>query len=336
MAHEWHSGVLNASSWHGLEVVKSMTTALDLISAGIDSKAYPLRVDLEKMKTVTGHDVPGAAVVATYAGQSRIVHGTVGARYTPLDLNEWRETIIAAVAAGARPAGAFALRGGSRVLATFELPGQDGEEIRSYLNIVDSLDGSLQFMAGGTSIRTVCANTLSMSFAADGHGYAKIRHTASINDRAASVRSAIDAHLTEGKTVAELYRGARDMKLSKDDAMQIFGALFPVAEDGDTKTMTTRLENDRAEATAAMKRPENFAGSTLATLWNAATWTVDRDANGAAKAARGDSDKLDSLLFGTRGKRIAEVRGIIESVLKTGSFAAPTKKTAKKSSAVAA
>lgn len=321
MAHEWHAGVLNASSWHGLEIVREMNTAEDLIKAGEETKAYPLAVQLEKMKTVTGLTVPGSAVVATYEGDTRIAHSAVGGKYKPLNPKEWRATIECAVKAGAKPAGAFALRGGTRVLATFEIPGGNGGTgIRNYLNLVDSLDGSLRFGAGGTSVRTVCANTLSASFSADGAGYAMVKHTASINDRSALIRDAIEAHVKQGDEIAKLYREAKKTCLSRDEALQIVNALFPAPENGDSQKLASRKKNVRAEAAKSMNRPENFDGSNLATVWNAATWLIDRDSDGNAKAARGDADKLDSLLFGARNKRVQEIRNVIQVVLRDGSI----------------
>ena len=34
MSHEWDRGVLNASSWHGLEEIGVMASAEDIIDAG--------------------------------------------------------------------------------------------------------------------------------------------------------------------------------------------------------------------------------------------------------------------------------------------------------------
>ena len=317
--HEWHSGMLTRSSWHGLETVAEMATAQDLIAAGETSGAYPTDIRLEAMATETGLAVPGAAVVASYADSSRVAHAAVGRRYTPLDPREWRATIEAAVQAGATPAGAFALRGGTRLLATFEIAGGNGgTAIRNYLNLVDSLDGSLQFLAGGTSIRTVCANTLAAAMRADGKHAARLRHTASINDRAEVLRGAIAHHVESGQAVAQLYREAAQAELSRVEAESVFELLFPAASDDDSPRKRGRKTNRRSEAARAMHRAENNAGRTLATLWNGATWLVDRTADGSPRPARGNADKLDSLLFGSRAKRVEEIRNVIEVVLRDG------------------
>jgi len=319
-----NAAVFTASTWHGLEELRGMETAADLIRAGEECFAFPTKISLEEMITSSGLVVPGSAVVAEYLNKERICHAAMGARYTQLDPVEWRATIEAAVAAGAKPAGAFALGlRGSKVLATFEIPGGNGgTSIRNYLNLIDSLDGSSAFVVGGTSIRTVCANTVAMSMAKDGAGMAKVRHTSSINEKADALREAIQLHVENGEKVAGLYRTARDTQLSRVEADTIFEMLFPSAKEGDSQRKATRKTNLRAAAARSMRREENSEGATLATMWNGATWMIDRDENGEARSARGGADRIESMLFGSRGKRVEEVRNIIEVVLADGSVEA--------------
>jgi hypothetical protein len=334
MAHEWNAGVLTQSSWHGLESVEALPDAETMIRRGEETGAWPTAVSLEKMVTASGLKVPGSAVVAEYLSGDRIAHSAVGNKYRPLDVKEWRETVRAAVKAGAKPAGAFSLRGGSRVLATFEIPGGNhGSGLANHLNIVDALDGSLMHIAGGSTIRVVCANTLAVAMGgrkskdAAANGFATIRHTASINDRVAALREAIEVHIQTGEKVRDTYSKAREARLAKPDAEAIFAKLFPLATEEERKQsprMATKLENAHNAAIKAMMRSENFEGPTLASIWNAATWMVDRDEDGKSRPCRGDADKLDSLLFGTRADRIAEVQSIIEVVLADGTFAKMT------------
>ena len=68
-----------------------------------------------------------------------------------------------------------------------------------------------------------------------------------------------------------------------------------------------------------MRLPQNWEGPTLASIWNAATWVIDRDVEGNARATRGDDrNRLDSMLFGSRADRVEEVRAVIEVVLRDG------------------
>lgn len=320
MTHEWHAGVLSRSSWHHLESVEELPDAETLIRRGRETGAWPTAVELEAMVTASGLEVPGRAVTATYLDGSRRCHAAMGDRYRPLAVAEWNETVRAAVAAGARPAGAFALREGGRILATFEIDG-GANGIRNYLNLVDSLDGSLAHIAGGSSIRVVCANTLSAATARDGKGMAKLRHTASINTRTEALREAIEEHVKTGGEVARLYGEARQAELSRPEALDLIEQIWPTPDAKlreDKPRTATRMLNARKAAARAMNLPENNEGRTVATIWNAATWLVDRDEHGEHRPARGGADSLDSLLFGSRGREVERVREIIQVTLADG------------------
>lgn len=323
MAHEWYTGVLTSSSWHGLEQVESIPDATTLIRRGEETGAYPVDVQTRPIVTVDGLRVPGAAVVAQYLDGARVAHAAVGEGYVALRPDAWRETIQAAVRAGARPAGAFALRGGTRILATFEVDSA-ANGIKSYLNLVDSLDGSLAHSCGGSSVRVVCANTLAISLGQDKGTDVRIRHTAGLHDRVEHMRRAMERYLIEGKSVAEMYALAEEDRLSRPDAEEIMAALFPEPTEEERKQNPRQaLNRDKAREAIviAMRRPENFAGPTLATVWNGATWLVDRAEDGTARRTRG-GDPLDSLLFGSRGTRVTEIRRVIEARLAPSQIAA--------------
>lgn len=334
MAHEWHAGVLSQSSWHGLEVVETIPDAATLIRRGKELGAYPTRIRREKAVTATGLAVPGECMVGDYQDRASIAYGMVGGKYHPLDIEQWEETIKAAVDAGAKPAGAFALYGGARILATFEINGAQ-QGIQSYMTLVDSLDGSYKFRAGGTSIRVVCANTLSASFGdernkgVDHDKAVALKHTKSINDRAHYVRQAIQAYLAEGQTVRAQYEAALATKVSKSDFASLAEALFPTTEivrDKSGELVNTgnqlqgkalaRAENKQTELALACSRAENNEGATLATVWNGATWMLDRDDEGNHRAARGGASSLESMLFGSRSERVNEIHQIMVTVLR--------------------
>jgi hypothetical protein len=297
-----------------------------MIRRGEETGAWPVRVDLETMTTETGLSVPGKGIVGTYADGSRRVHKAVSDSYVFLDPKEWRAGCEAAVKAGARPSGVFALgKGGGKVLATFEVDasGKGSGRFRNFLNLVDSLDQSASYCAGGSSIRVVCANTFKASMAADGHRYAKLRHTRSINDKAELLREAIEAHVKEGSEISKLYEAARERELHRDDAMALIAELWPIPakDSGKSSATITKATNLRSAAVRSMKLDVNEeqgsnGQNTLATIWNAATWMVDRDEKGNARKLRGNADPIEALLFGERGKRIEKVRKVMVRVLR--------------------
>lgn len=320
MSHEFDRGGMTASSWHREETIVEMITAEDMIRVGRSLGAYPVNVWREKLQTVNTGVVAQLieAIVADYENHPARVLGAVGGKYHAMTPDNWNEIIQAAVDAGAKPVGAFSLRNGTRVLAVFEISHKDGWI--DYLTICDSFDGSTHLQIGFSSIKVVCMNTYNAAMARDGKNFAKIRHTASLHSKVNAMKEAIKEGIRTGKSIRELYDRTEHAKLSEEQAHKVFDMMFPPADAEATDHAKTRAENKRAEAVQAMQRPENNAGDTLATLWNAATFLVDRDGDGAARPCRGGADMLDSLLFGTRAKRVAELQHIVEVVMRDGTI----------------
>lgn len=325
MAHQWHRGVLNASSWHGLETVESIPDAATLIKRAEELGSWPVAVDKVPMITVgDALAVPGGAVVGTYADGTRKAYGAVGVQYKPLSPAEWRATIEAAEKAGAKPSGAFSLYGGARVIATFEIPGgNEGTGLVNNLVIADSFDSSTKHIMGGTSIRVVCANTMSMMLGEQNH--AAVRHTSSVDNAAKVLREQIEKHIKTGETVRALYAQARKARIGdfpKATIQSFLEALYPSPAAGDKGAVRTKKIAAQDEFFTAMKREENRdGGGTVAELWNAATYLIDRKADGSPRDVRGDKDgtgRLASMLFGSRGKEVQEAQMLVEELLANG------------------
>jgi len=311
----WDRGVLDASSWHGLEEVGVFTDADSLIQHGEQAGSYPVSLSAEALFTRDGLTASLKALVAKYPAHPDRIVGTNGSRYRATTPDEWRGMITAAYHAGAKPTGAFSLCEGSRVLATFDVGDANG--LRTQLVLADSFDGSLRLTAGFTSVRVVCANTLAAAMREDGSGMAQLRHTASLETNVKILRDGISDCVAKGRRVRDLFERASQVHLSREAAEKAFDALFPKAPEGSSKVLETRLDNERTDAIRAAHHPINRVGErgNLATLWNAATYLVDRNADGSARKCRGDADRLDSLLFGTRAKRLEEVQGVIERLV---------------------
>jgi hypothetical protein len=320
MAHQWHRGVLTASSWHGLEDVGIMADADDIIDAGERSGAWPIHLRRDRLITAgEGLSAPAEAVIADFREHPSAVLGVVGGRYQETTPESWRELVRAACAAGAKPTGAFALRDGRRVLATFEVGESQG--LKNKLLLADSFDGSMRLTAGTTSICVVCANTLSAALSGDGDGMAKLRHTASLEEKVNILAEAIGETIRAGEATASTFETAQRTYLTAGAAKLAFDRLFPPAPaDASARTITI-AEKRRDEARIAARNQVNRYGNrpgNLATLWSAATYVVDRHPDGSTRETRGDSSMLESMLLGSRAQRIEEVRKIVEVVMADG------------------
>ena len=323
MSHEWDRGVLARSSWHGLEEIGVLADAAAAIDAGERTGAWPVVLTKEALLTESGLRTPSFSIVADYRTRERRAYRAVGTDYRVTTPEEWRGLVDAAHAAGAQPTGAFSLYGGSLVLATFQVGLANG--LRTNLLLADAFDGSMQFSSGFTTIDVVCANTLSMSLGQDGSGMARFRHTLSAEAKIAALRVGIATAIATGEKVRDAHKRAQTMGLSRDVARDVFNALFPEAPPEASEASKTRAQNVRAEAMTAMALPINRRDAeqgTLGTIWNTATWLVDRDANGAPRPVRGDGGRLDAMLFGSRGKRVQEIQTVIEIVLRDGTIKA--------------
>lgn len=315
MTHQWDRGVLASSSWHGLEEVGEMVGAEGMIAAGEYAGAWPTGLRFDSLRTSGGLLAPGRAVVATYKGHDDRCLSVVGDRYRATTPAEWRALVQAAVAAGGRPTGAFSLREGARVIGTFEVGTSNG--MRTNLLLADAFDGSMRLTCGTTATMVVCANTMAIALKNDGAGMAMLRHTSSLEQKVNVLAESIGEAIATGEKVRATYHKAEALRMRSVDMSKVFDKLFPEASDDADKAARTRAENARIEASRAVSNPLNNAGPTLATLWNAATYLVDRTADGKPRATRG-GDALDSMLFGARAERVAEIQTVIEVILADG------------------
>jgi hypothetical protein len=323
MAHEWHAGVLSSSSWHGLEEVGILLDADGAIDAGERTGAWPVSLDSEKIFTSSGLECPANAIVASYRSAPRKALGVVGDRYRATTPEAWRSLVRAACLAGAKPTGAFALRDGTRVLATFDV---GGNGIRTQLILCDAFDGSMRLTAGTTSVRVVCANTLAAAMRTEGEGMSALRHTVSLESKVKVLEGAIADTIATGEKVRETFARAEKTFLDRDAARAIFDALFPEAPKDASKAAQTKAETLRCEARRAAALPINRVGDergNLATLWNAATYVVDRHADGTERKVRG-GEALDSMLFGQRAARVSQIQTVIELCMRDGTTQAVT------------
>lgn len=330
MSDAWFNGVLaGKASWHRKErLVDRIADAPTLIALARASGAWPVSLGYEPLFSATGLPAQLRGLVAEYAPESGVARqlvGEVGSGYTHLDLAEWDATIRAAVEAGATPTGGFALHDGRLVLATFEVADANGE-FKDYLILGDAFDRSRKRFALRAHERVVCANTLAIAWAEGAEGAVQLRHTRGINVREVGLRDAVVASVAEGHAIRDLYARAKSLHLSREQAQAAFDALFPAAPEGASKAQATRAEAQRDEAMVAMARPENREGErgNIATLWNGATWMIDRHADGSQRTTRGTAKAteaeqaqaaVDSMLFGSRRDRVTEVHEAIERLV---------------------
>ncbi len=314
------TNVFETSTWATL--AEATDDAHAFITRGEKKGHYPTDVEVCKVNatTASGLIVPALknrAVVCTYADGKSVVRGMNGLRHTATTSAQWRELIHAAVAAGARPTGSHAWDG--KVIAQFDIG--TGNGIKTNLIIGDSFDGTSNLVVGRLAIRAACANALSVLTRKHGADWAKIRHTSTLEDKINRLKTGIAELVKEGASMAALFEAASSVILTPTAAKVAFDKLFPLAnKDASDAAKTKALaKRDDARTAAAMSinRVGNKSGN-LATLWNAATYLVDRKADGTARTTHGSGGMVGSMLFGARGKRVNVVQSLVEVVMANG------------------
>ncbi len=190
MAHEVETMMYAGQvPWHGLgKKVAGLQTAEEaIVAAGLDWD-----VELATIYTRIDEDfkkVPD--LVAIRRVKDRRVYGIVTPKYQPIQNREafqFFDGVIGEKKAVYETAGS--LRGGQRIWIMANLKGTvdvKGDEIKRYLILMNSHDGSLALQMFFSPVRVVCMNTLRMALA-DASNSFYCRHTQGALDRIQAAR----------------------------------------------------------------------------------------------------------------------------------------------------
>jgi hypothetical protein len=288
-------------------------TGVGLIQAAQERGIWPSEVRTERLFTGAGVEAKQRGIVGSYADGSRDkVLGVMSKRYNATEVESWNGLNRAAQLAGAVPRSASAFADGSIIVAQYDVGERHG--IKSNFVLADSFNGDTKLSAGTTSVRIACTNTLKVAL----RTMFGFRHTATLEENVKILEVAIAETVREGTNTADTYAKARATRLDHVELNKLFDALFPKAKEDAPQVTRTKAANARLAAKRAALLPINNEGPTLATIWNAATYVVDRDERGQVRPVRGDGSPEASMLFGERGKRVNEVLTMIEVILANG------------------
>ena len=182
MAHEVESMAYSGETpWHGLgtKVEHLMTSEEAIHAAELD-----WTVSMEDVFLADGRRCDQWKAVVRNTDQR--IYAVLGAGYVPAqnsDAFKFFDKVVDSKEAYYETAGS--LRGGARVWLLANLKDSmsvNGEEVRRYLTLVNSHDGSLALQLFWTPVRVVCMNTLSMALSSATNSF-YARHTTYIQQR---------------------------------------------------------------------------------------------------------------------------------------------------------
>jgi len=215
--------------WHGLGVktANPLSTAEEmLVAAGLD-----WTVSKEPIRTESGVVIPD--LYATVRNIDLAALGVVGRAYRPVQNAEafgWADMLVDSGEAKYETAGS--LFGGRRVFLSMELPdgihvpGDEGE-VKPYILVTNSHDGSSPLIGAVVLVRVVCSNTLTMALAGATRTF-KIRHTGSIDGKIAAAREALGITFAYLARFEEASRVLATTPVTDRQVDRLFKSTFPV------------------------------------------------------------------------------------------------------------
>jgi phage/plasmid-like protein (TIGR03299 family) len=295
MAHEVETMMyVGKEPWHGLGTSFPAGTRLGIDEA-LEAAGLDWEVELRELFT---HSGKGARIgVRDYSAVCRTsdntVLGVVGPGYEPLqnkEAFEWFQPLIDEDEARIDTAGS--LRGGRRIWILASVKAESGfvgktDEIRNFILLSSSHDGSLAVSVGFTPIRVVCANTLAMAHESKASKLLRVRHTARVLDNLAYIREIMNVAEAEFHATVKQYNELARRDISQQDLIEYVKVVFDIKDPDKSKKVLPEVM-----ALFEKGRGSVNAGKTY--------WGAYNAANEYLNYFRGKSSdaRVDSLWFG--------------------------------------
>lgn len=299
-------------AWHGLgvELPEGLGAWEGFQRIGLDWETEMLPMFAQKPD---GSLVEQDQVQMHIRKDNQDVLGVVGTGYQPISnrkLAEWMDSLVGSDAA-VRLETAGSLRGGRRVFCSVRLPKNievtNEDILELYIIGSNAHDGSARFHTYGSSIRPVCANTLSFS-ERDTHRGVSFQHTGDVDMKIEHARRALGIVLREADRYAEECRELVKLGLKKAEIKAYFEVVYTKTFGEISDNLPAKEQQRRAEH---MKRTvdawiglmdhenQNLPGikGTAWAAYNAFSQWSDHD-RGRFRSVNESDDRVHSNLFG--------------------------------------
>lgn len=293
-------------AWHGLgQVVEKAMTASEAIKlANLDYEVA--KTDLFPNIPDLGQVTPFKDKFATYRTDNHTPLGIVGSRYEIVqnsDAFSFFDTIIDSGEAIFETAGA--LGEGERIFVTAKLPEDmlvNGEECNKYIILTNSHDGSSSIVAGFTTIRIVCNNTLQAALQG-------LTNKVSIAHRSGAKERIQEAYKVMG--IASKYMNDVSLifnemakKPISDEQMQdfIISVMMPENKE-ESEEVSTRFKNQVSSIYEfSLSHPTQQTNAARGTVWGA--YNAISGYYNYIHKFKNEEQKFSSQMFGNANNRI--------------------------------
>lgn len=308
-----HSFVSNSEkAWHGLgQIVEKAMTAEEAIDlANLDYEVAKTTIHAK----IEGEDggliyQPFAEKFATYRKDTNDTLGIVGSRYEIVqnrDAFGFFDAIVDSGEAIFETAGV--LGNGEKIFVTAKLPNDmlvNGEPCEKYIILTNSHDGSSSIIAGFTTIRIVCNNTLQAALKGLSNKVS-IQHRGGAKEKLAEAYKVMNIASSYMNEVESIFNQMSDTKLNPDELksyiMDVMKPEYKNANESE-EVVSTRLKNQvEAIFDFANTHPTQTTEAAQGTLWGAYN-SISGYYNYIAPF-RTQEDKFNSQMFGNANNKI--------------------------------
>jgi phage/plasmid-like protein (TIGR03299 family) len=301
-------------AWHGLGQVveKAMTASEAIEQANLDYEVEKTTIHA-RISSEDGMELyqPFEDKFATYRKDTHDTLGIVGGRYEIVqnkDAFGFFDAIIDSGEAIFETAGA--LGKGERIFVTAKLP-EDmlvaGEECNKYIILTNSHDGTSSIIAGFTSVRVVCNNTLQAALR-DLTNKVLIQHRVGAKERLAEAYKVMNIGSKYMNEVQEVFNEMAKTKVS-DEQLQnyIIKVMKPeyksLKSAEEEEKISTRFKNQVSSIYEfALSHPTQQTNATKGTLWGA--YNAISGYYNYIQKYKNEEQKFTSQMFGNANNKI--------------------------------
>jgi phage/plasmid-like protein (TIGR03299 family) len=241
--------------WHGLGAVlarppATIAQAIEASGLGWRVEREPIAVDRGDAATVNDWWEPRCEEIrgyyATVRQDTRTVLGIVGERYRFVQNREAFEFVDQLLGSSLHFETAGSLGGGRRVWVLAMLPEHvevGGDQVRPYVLLMNSHDGSTAVIAATTPVRVVCMNTLNWGIQRARQKFS-IRHTEQISRRVHEARRVLDVSIDYYEQFKTTGNQLASERCSERQLQTVLDGLYP---SGTEDALTDRTRKGREQ-----------------------------------------------------------------------------------------
>lgn len=313
----WESGL----SWAEGQKPGSYTqfaTAKDMLEA---AGMANWNVTKTQLVLPNGKPVPGAyANVRRPGTPDESILGVVGNTYQPRQPEQifaFGDNIVDSGEAKWERAGGF--NGGSIIFAAMELvhlgirvPG-DESDLRPYLFLMDSFDGSYPTTGILAFTRPVCINTFEMALGTNTAHKFKIRHVGGLEGKIQMAREAIGLSFKHAQETAQVVSKLATTKVLDKQVAELFSkVVWPIGDDASDDKIDSHVSTAAFELYQTSETLDSIRGTAWG-AFNAVTEFVDHYVNYNGRGiSTADDVRGKSLLLGAgEARKEAALKGLL-------------------------